>query len=372
MTCRFSKGSVLMNPYLKNYKLKLKVLSPVFIGSGKQINKLEYIFDGKRIYVADMNKLMSEVVKRGLAESFYMLMQSHEVYLKEWLDRNGMNDYGQYAAYELNGVENVDSSRSLKGIDTFMRNAYNEPYIPGSSIKGMLRTIILWNEIYDNADNLGKTRDEIKHIVRAANRNSIKKELKRCSGDLERRYLSKTESDNKKTQLMRGLIVGDSKPLSNDDLVLCKKIDVHCNGRKREINIFRECLKPGTSTELSLTIDERIFPYSAECLTDMIHDYADDQSYIVTNFFPKCFGSDEDDNAIILGGGSGYFSKTITYSLFEKDDAVDVVSQYLGKTTCKKHGHFDDKRIGISPHMHKCTKYHGMLYEMGKCAVEIV
>ena len=168
MTCRFSKGSVLMNPYLKNYKLKLKALSPVFIGSGKQINKLEYIFDGKRIYVADMNKLMSEVVKRGLAESFYMLMQSHEVYLKEWLDRNGMNDYGQYAAYELNGVENVDSSRSLNGIDTFMRNAYNEPYIPGSSIKGMLRTIILWNEIYDNADNLGKTRDEIKRIVRAA------------------------------------------------------------------------------------------------------------------------------------------------------------------------------------------------------------
>ena len=187
-----------MDTYLKNYKLKFKTLSPVFIGSGQQINKLEYILDGKRLYVVDMRTLMRDVVERGLTESFYRFMHAKQQYLKSWLDSNGMRDYKKYAAYELNGTENIDRSRSLKSIAAFIKNAYNEPYVPGSSIKGMLRTIILWNKVYDNYDKHGKDRAQIKRTVREAESRRIKSELKRCSDSLEREYF--TEKKDKDTE----------------------------------------------------------------------------------------------------------------------------------------------------------------------------
>jgi CRISPR-associated protein Csm5 len=78
---------------------------------------------------------------------------------------------------------------------------------------------------------------------------------------------------------------------------------------------------------------------------------------------------EEEENTIYLGGGAGYFSKTFTYSLFKKDDAVNFVKKYLEKTTPRAHNHFKDR--GISPHMQKCTRCGGKLYEMGKCQIRI-
>lgn len=361
-----------MDTYLKNYKLKVKTLSPVFIGSGQQINKLEYILDGKRLYVVDMRTLMRDVVERGLTESFYRFMHAKQQYLKSWLDSNGMRDYKKYAAYELNGTENIDRSRSLKGIAAFIKNAYNEPYVPGSSIKGMLRTIILWNKVYDNYDKHGKDRAQIKRTVREAESRRIKSELKRCSDSLEREYFTEKKDKDTEIKLMRGLIVGDSNPLTLDDIVLCKKIDVHPDGKEKEPNIFRECLRPGVEFECELTIDANIFPYSADELEKMITDYAKDYAYVVTDYFPECYRSAEDDKAVVLGGGAGYFSKTVTYSLFENDEAVDVVSGYMSKTTPRVHNHGKDRKIGISPHTQKCTEFRGNIYEMGKCSVEII
>lgn len=34
-----------MNSYLKNYTIELATLAPVFIGSGEQLGKKEYIYD---------------------------------------------------------------------------------------------------------------------------------------------------------------------------------------------------------------------------------------------------------------------------------------------------------------------------------------
>ena len=69
---------------------------------------------------------------------------------------------------------------------------------------------------------------------------------------------------------------------------------------------------------------------------------------------------EEIDNSMFLGGGAGYFSKTVSYILFdeEKDyDGVDFTRDLLKKTTPYKHKHEKDR--DISPHMQKCTRCNG-------------
>lgn len=363
-----------MNSYLKHYKIILKTIAPVFIGSGKQISKKEYVFDGKKIYVVDEKKLIDTILKRNLIDDFTQRISENSFDLKFWLDKNGMRDYEQLTAYKLSGIENVDNKRSLKDIQECVKNAYGKPYIPASSLKGALRTVILWNEIYKASDLLGDIRRELNSKVNDKTLKSkyLKKELGAVSNELEKRFFvekmveKNVEFDRK---IMQGLIIGDSKPLSLDDIVLCEKIDINVNGRlgKSRMPMLRECIRPGTEVEFDLTIEPAVLQYTADDLDDMFKGYASDYYDIITKMFPY---GDDDENAIFIGGGSGFFSKTVVYSLFEKAKAVDFTRKYLSKTTPGVHKHEND--IKISPHMQKCTRCNGKMYEMGKCEIKIV
>lgn len=356
-----------MNSYLKHYKIILKTIAPVFIGSGKQIGKREYIFDEEMIYVLDENKLINAILKRNLIDDFTRSMFN----LKFWLNKNGMRNYEQLAAYTLSGIENVDE-RSLKNIQECVKDAYNKPYIPGSSLKGALRTVILWNEIYENSDKLNNVRSELNSKVndRTLRPKELKKELGIVSDELEKQFFVKKINDIDR-KIMQGLIIGDSKPLSLDDIVLCKKIDVNLNGRlgKSKSLLLRECIRPETEIEFDMTIDPVVLQYTADNLDDMLKNYAADYYNIITKTFPY---GDKDENAIYIGGGSGFFSKTVIYSLFEKKKAVEFTRKYFMKTINPKLNHKHENDTVISPHMQKCTFCNGKMYEMGKCTIKIV
>ena len=47
-----------MESYLKHYKMKLKTLAPLYIGSGKEVTKKQYIFANNKIYVIDVPKFL--------------------------------------------------------------------------------------------------------------------------------------------------------------------------------------------------------------------------------------------------------------------------------------------------------------------------
>ena len=54
-----------MSQYLKSYQVELRTVGPVFIGSGKEISKKEYIFlENKRIGILDIERLYFYLVKK--------------------------------------------------------------------------------------------------------------------------------------------------------------------------------------------------------------------------------------------------------------------------------------------------------------------
>lgn len=363
-----------MKTYLKNYKLILTALSPIFIGSGKELNKQEYIQDGKKIYIVDQTKLIGILQKRGLIQRYLNHISNPRCSLRNWLIENDIRDFNTVAAYVLNGVGNIKGSKGgMKGINAFMKNAYNEPYIPGSSLKGLLRTIILWNEVYySEKGRFDSIRSDVTKIARTAKPARNKKEKKyienkidRKSDFLENVYFTK-KIENTDVSTMRGFTVSDSKPLTLNDLTLCEKVDVNTYGRKKRLNLLRECIKPGTVVEFNITIDEQVFGYRIEDIEEMINCYSADYFDLVTGHFH--YGEDEEMTAF-LGGGAGYFSKTVSYALFDEEQAVEFVRDFLSKTIPQNHKH--ERDYNISPHIQKCTKYNGKMYEMGKCRLEI-
>ena len=150
-----------MNDDFEYYTLKLKTLAPVFVGSGKSISKKEYYYSPENdiIQFFDMNKLMEHMVRLDELDGKDRIFRFEEYMLSEANEQNESKDINLYrftndiglslqevnnmTIYRVDNNDCFDSEHSLCEIKCFMRDSQNRAYIPGSTVKGMLRTILL-------------------------------------------------------------------------------------------------------------------------------------------------------------------------------------------------------------------------------------
>lgn len=364
--------------FLQRYKVHLKTIGPVFIGSGQEIGKREWILDrrSRTGYIIDELKLFNYLNKKNLLESYekYMLKDNRDLY--RWASDNGLfpDNMKTVIKYTLdcNDVSNVNTMKSIK---TFIKDAYGKPYIPGSSVKGALRNVILEKFIATQHNKL--IEKKIIDSAMGVNFKNSKTYLKGESNQLITHYLHILERNNEKkgdavNDIMSGLRISDSKPLEFSDLTLCQKVDVNVAGNERDMPIFRECIKPGTDIVFDLTIDTMILNISIQDIEDAIVLALDNYN----NEFLSKFESEElyQGNVIYIGGGAGYHTKTATSVVLENyDNKVNVTANIINNTIAskirKEHGHAADKRIGVSPHIVKLTEYDGKLMQFGPCRI---
>ena len=185
---------------------------------------------------------------------------------------------------------------------------------------------------------------------------------------------------NPVNSILRGLVVGDSLPLSTDDIILCQKIDIHTDGSEKKMPILRECIKPGTSIRFPVHIDTDVFPYDSEQILDAVKKVLKSINMNYLDSFPKIPVSTDIEKAkLYLGGGTGFPQKTIIYSLNKdnKRNAVETTAQILhnvfyspGSKNAKASYHKDDhQKYGVSPRVRKCTVYNGRKYDFGLCEI---
>ena len=81
------------------------------------------------------------------------------------------------------------------------------------------------------------------------------------------------------------------------------------------------------------------------------------------------------DDYVILGGGSGFASKTIEYSMYGKKDGVKYIRDVLLNTVKREkngnHKNYKDTALGVSPHIIKYTSCYGKQMQMGVCKMII-
>ena len=368
-----------MKDYLKVYKARILVMSPTYVGNGKEISKKEYRLSAEtqKVVVYDPTKfyqLMRNAGKVAQYENF--LMNDSRNDLEMWMSDNriSISSVNEAIRYAVSCGDGMGFGKSKVQIMEFAKDPYGLPYVPGSSIKGMLRTILLGYEISRNPEKYSQLAERIKRFSSnyPDKRNYQKEtdEIEICTFHTLDREGVKTE--NAVNDNLQGLIISDSKPLKLKDLVLCKKIEYHTNNEEKSLNILRECLRSGTYIDFTITIDTQVCPYDINQIMEAVKAFND---MYYDCFLSKFNSKKRPADTVYLGGGAGFVSKTILYYLFGSDEGVAVTERVFKNTLPQKvfesHGHQNDSRYGVSPHILKCTRLNEKRFQMGMCRLII-
>lgn len=377
-----------MKEYLKTYQIRLHTASPVHVGTGKTLGKKEYIFlyQRKKVLIPDVNKLYQGLERKGLGTKFTQYLLSDDwIDLGKWLRNNQIfpQDYQNWIKYELDCGDFLqeEGKKQIQVMD-FQKDSYGLPYVPGTSIKGMLRTVLLAYRLLTEKENWHSERERVAREARQSN-DKRKWYLSREYAQIEEKMFhtlfrkdangKEVDRRNAVNDCLSGLIVSDSEPLSLDDLVLCQKIDENVEGKRHAINILRESIKPGRDIKFQLTIDTKLCQYTMEDILKAVEIFGD--AYYEM-YLSKFRTSDRPlGNTVWLGGGAGFFTKTVVYPLLGQsrglETAVSVFEHTLSKKIARQHKHDRDQNYGVSPHILKCTQYQGTSYPMGMCHLEV-
>ena len=356
---------------LEVYDLKLTVVTPFFVGDGIELDKRSYLYNRSRksVSMIDLERLFKLIVNKRLTDAYEAFMLGGGKDLYEFLRYNrvpeqAINDLILYSVDAENAIV-IDKYGKPKpqNIHTFIRDAYGNPYVPGSSVKGALRTIILQKLILDDRNHKNIEDKDVKW---------------KFDKTIDSRYLCtlalNDKTDNPLNSIMRGVRISDSQPLSNSDLTLSKKIDVHTDGSDKDIPVVRETLKPQSELQFKLTLDQGLLKnqITPDYILDAVNRYADYyyDTYIMK--FKKAYDEADIDynDCLIFGGGSGFFTKSLLYPYFGEERALKITSELM-KRNYKNGKHYLDQKQGISPRTLKYTKFRQKLLPLGVCKIEI-
>ena len=175
--------------------------------------------------------------------------------------------------------------------------------------------------------------------------------------------------------ILRGISVSDSLPIPDSAMMICGKHDVSAEGHENDISLFRECVEPGTEVTFRLTLDTSILKnqITADTICSSIQRWDDyySKTYL-PHFAPPLDSVDISlKNCLILGGGAGYFSKTVTYPYYGERGLEVTANQLAEMKSFRIHQHKRDIALGISPRTMKYTRYQGTLYPYGVCEVAL-
>lgn len=362
----------------KNYKIILKTHAPIHIGSGKTIRKKEYILGrNKQAKIINLEKLAMLIAKKNLFSKYenYMCDMCDKNYndLGEWLIQNHIseNEIESITDYTLDCRSTAIGNKN-RDINTFMKNSYGEPYVPGSSMKGCLRTILMGYYVEKYPEQYDMIKSDIRNSSLKGKSNSL---LKAEGKELEyitfytanRKRETPKDRTNAVNDIMAGIIIGDSKPLKTEKLILCQKCDLRADGKYSELPIFNECIAPDNQIVLPLTINSELCKITVDEIKEAIKQFAESyyQNYISEFKLPHY----KYINTVWLGGNVGFPNKTVVYNLFGKEEGVKQTARIL---TAKGHkNNRNDIAHKVSPHTIKMARYNRCEYHMGECTITI-
>jgi len=166
-------------------KIKAKVLSPLHIASGDTYQKdFNLITKDNKTYIFDEFKVMKYFIKNTLNKDYLKLVKEHQ----NLLIKNKI--------YK----REIDSNFN-KDINAFI-DTNNKVYIPGSSIKGAIRTAIL-NYLY-NTHNISKqniTHNFDKELINIFNKLMVRDALADFTTQIYKTYNLKKDKNQQKNRL---------------------------------------------------------------------------------------------------------------------------------------------------------------------------
>lgn len=344
--------------HLQVFDLTLTVRSPLCVGSGTSYRKNEYLFDSrtKMVSILDEDAFVELLARKDLVdvyERFILRGGRLDIFLREEC-RLTPQEIRSVTWYSLNAADALSEKQPLREIQAFQRNAYGRAYIPGSSLKGALRTAYLVHCILADAREHQQPFRETDYMNVLA--------------QFEKRR------DNAVNDIFRGVQIADSVPVEEKAMILAGKVDVLPDGSTNRINVCRECVRPGEQIRFTLTLDQSVLKQriTKEVLEQSVAEFSRYYREVYLQHFtrPRRDSGEPYQNCLLLGAGVGFLAKTVTYPYYGEPFALKKTAELMQRKFPKGH-HERDVQRGISPHTLKYTEYGGQLCPFGVCGVEI-
>lgn len=216
-------------PPKTRFRLAVQVLSPVHIGTGRVLLK-DFDF----------------VVRDG------QTLRLHEEHLVEWLTQRGKDlerltkgvppgqILGHHIDRSLVRYALPGAPQNTQEVRECVKDAHDRPYLPASSLKGALRTVLLWQAWKEQNLSLARTR--------------VGGNPKFAAQELEKSVFGQSPHQD----LLKTLRLADSQPAATDKLILA---NVRCVSRTTRdgIPIALEALAPKTTFLVEGHVDETAF-----------------------------------------------------------------------------------------------------------------
>lgn len=382
---------------MKYWKMKLTCQSPVHIGSGDIYQKNQYVYeeDGKRAHIYFLNEskwaefleneklldsFVSEIHRKFIHFSIYDFLNAYRGNNCQPESLKGLMkklvDSGVLLKPETADVPYSKNLRNaLNDIHTFIKDSKGRMYVPGSSLKGAFRTAILFAMIKKERKKYDKYWNDIATAARSGK--YLKQNIGNVLDRLERELFIPIGEDRKRNMVnscLRGLTVGDSTAATLPGLIVQKADLGETEERPHTISLWRECMAPGDTVTFKLGIDsvemKALGISDAKGLIQCLQDFVDFQCELLW----KSFGDTDEiqemqHTDLLLGGGSGFLSKTVIYALApDVQSGLDVVKRLMAEQF--KRGHHDQGEH-ISPHTLKLAKRGNSYQVMGMCKLEM-
>ena len=310
----------------------LKTTSPVHIGGKTQeLTPLEQVVFNGYCYVISEARLGRALLKKNKLDALSLEIgrQGRRFNLEDFLrsmrllSENFLNSNADYHC-------TTEITRTPLRMRPFVRDAFSRPFIPGSSIKGAIRTAVLYGILkrmkeespgeferifikvveqklreFNNADDRIRTKPWFKDKTKRSMAGRIETELLQqfdlpVPGSTAKRGPTWQQKD-----FMRVLKVSDTAAIEKDALALVEVQVVSLTGEQDtylKTPIYVEIILPNTELQFSVTLDEKIlkdFSKSAgelvpfrtlDELFAMVSDFASDIWQFEKDYWDRIFG----------------------------------------------------------------------------------
>lgn len=371
---------------LTEHKMQLRILTPVHVGNGQSYNRLDYIYDPENqvLGILDQAKWLHFLLQKNLADEYinrimaYSANQSRSVdgfNNYSWLDSKRMNKIMEQLVREgvvKQQIKLRDALSFNNQLMPFVRNGMGELYIPGSSIKGALRSAMMCGLIRRayQADAVNKRQvesiwNELKLSVvdNRIDEKGAKRAVEKVNSlffrplrDRDDKVLNAILSDP-----FRAIRISDAICRGDAQTIIVQKIDLVHKQKIQDANrlsLWRECLEIGTELDFSITLDHHhLKACGLESWTtpdDLLVLVKEAREYLrnayekplkeaiakqsvsngLQNHSMDIAGANmkPSETALFLGGGTGFVEKTLIYALAPTpEEASDLTREILMK-----------------------------------------
>jgi CRISPR type III-A-associated RAMP protein Csm5 len=315
-------------------KYELKTITPLHIGTGNRYNGAEFVLKDGELYRVSIDKLLKKLSKDQIKDLTNRL-EDYRFSPTDFLAGKNINlaDITKYAI-------RFEGDRRVKEISEQIKTS-NRAYIPGSSIKGAIRTAIIYKTLKEDYSILDNELRRIKNngrLMDNLNRNMTRspafkdkrfsKELRRVMSSVEGKVLRGIKNDAK-YDLLKFLQITDSSTTARLSILTVKSVGMSREGRSySQIEAIEEgvvldgsvVLNPIELNELGLSskakyLDKNLILNAiytfAEDLKKLELEYAEEHNLDVNYFYESEFDNQPNSPLLRMGADKGFLSDTI-------------------------------------------------------------